>query len=111
MNEVSDNERFPTVMVVSNDQAEACLLSSVLHLKGFDVLEAENGEDAIDLATRWRPELILIDLKLPTNSGFSTLRQLRTISKSRETPIIAFSTPEPISHDSLAIAAVSRLLP
>lgn len=105
MDEVSSNERFPTVMVVSNDRDEACLLSSVLHLKGFDVLEAENGDDAIDLATRWRPELILLDLKSPFISGFSTLRRLRTVSKSRETPIIAFSALEPTSHDKLAIAA------
>ncbi len=105
MNEVIDNERFPTIMVVSSDEAEVCLLSSVLHLKGFDVLEAENGDDAVDLVTRWRPELILIDLKLPIVSGFSTIKHLRALSKSRETPIIAFSRPEPTAHDSLAIAA------
>ena len=103
MNEASDNARFPTVMVVSDDQAEVCLLSSVLHLKGFDVLEAENGDDAIDLATRWHPELILIDLSLPASSGLSTVRQLKTVSKSRETPIIVFSTPGSTAHDSLAI--------
>ena len=102
---MSDAERLPTVLVVGHDQDEVCLLSSVLHLKGFDVLEAENGNDAVDLASRWRPELILIELKLPIVSGFTTIRSLRTLSKSRETPIIAFSELEPTPHDSLAIAA------
>ena len=98
-------QRFPTVMVVGNDEDEVCLLSSILHLKGFDVLEAENGHSAVDLATRWHPELILIDLKLPVISGFTTIRRLRALLKSRETPIIAFSVPEPTGHDTLAIAA------
>src|ERR687891_754445 len=102
---MSDAERLPTVMVVGHDQDEVSLLSSVLHLKGFDVLQAENGKDAVDLANRWRPELILIELEVPFVSGFTTIRSLRTLSKSRETPIIAFSALEPTPHDSLAIAA------
>lgn len=105
MSELSNAERFPTVMVVGTDDEEVCLLSSVLHSKGFDVLEAQNGDDAIDLATRWRPELILIDLKLPVINGFSTLRRLRTLAKSRETPIIAFSKPDSSGTDTLAISA------
>ena len=73
---MSDAERLPTVMVVGHDQDEVSLLSSVLHLKGFDVLEAENGNDAVDLANRWRPELILIELRLPIVGGFTTIRSL-----------------------------------
>jgi CheY-like chemotaxis protein len=99
MNEASSLDRVPTVMVVGRDEGEVCLLSSVLRLKGFDVLEAENGQVAIDLATRWRPELILIELELPT------IRALRRLSKSVETPIISFSLPGLTKRDSLAISA------
>jgi CheY-like chemotaxis protein len=99
MNEVTGAARVPTVMVVGRDEGEVCLLSSVLRLKGFDVLEAENGQVAIDLATRWRPELILIELELPT------IRALRRLSKSVDTPIISFSVPGATKRDSLAISA------
>lgn len=100
-----DNQRLATVMVVDNDEDGLCLLSSILGLKGFDVLEAENGKEAVELATRWRPELILIELKLPILSGFTAIRRIRKISNLRETPIIAFSIPEPTSHNQLALAA------
>ena len=100
-----DNQRLATVMVVDNDEDELCLLSSIFGLKGFDVLEAINGKDAIDLATRWRPELILMELKLPVISGFTAIRRIRQVSNLRHTPIIAFSTPEPAPHDQLALAA------
>ena len=100
-----DNQRLATVMVVDNDQGELCLLRAILGLKGFDVLEAFNGKEAVDLATRWRPELILMELKLPIISGFTAIRRIRQLSNLRETPIIAFSVPEPTSHNQLALAA------
>lgn len=100
-----DTQRLATVMVVDNDEDGLCLLRSVLQLKGFDVLEAENGKEAVDLATRWRPELILMELKLPVISGFTAIRRIRQLSDLRKTPIIAFSEPEPVSHDQLALAA------
>src|SRR5436190_10393098 len=93
-----DIQRLATVMVVDNDEDGLCLLSAVLQLKGFDVLQAENGEEAINLASRWRPELILIELKLPIVNGFTAIRRIRQLSPLRETPIIAFSAPEPTSH-------------
>lgn len=100
-----DNQRLATVMVVDNDEDGLCLLSSVLQLKGFDVLAAEDGEEAVNLATRWRPELILMELKLPIISGFTAIRRIRQLSTLRKTPIIAFSLPEPSSHNKLALAA------
>ncbi|HEY3040229.1 MAG TPA: response regulator [Pyrinomonadaceae bacterium] len=100
-----DNQRVATVMVVDNDEDDLCLLRSVLQLKGFDVLEAENGKEAVDLATRWRPDLILMDLKLPIINGFTAIRHIRQVSNLRETPIIAFSLPVPTSHNDLALAA------
>lgn len=100
-----DNQRLATVMVVDNDEDGLCLLRSVLQLKGFDVLEAENGKEAVDLATRWRPELILMELKLPVINGFTAIRRTRQLSTLRETPIIAFSVPDPASHNQLALAA------
>ena len=48
-----NNQRLATVITVDNHEDELCLLRSILQLKGFDVLEAENGREAIDLATRW----------------------------------------------------------
>lgn len=100
-----ENQRLATVMIVDNDHDGLCLLRSVLQLKGFDVLEAENGKEAVDLAGRWRPELILMELKLPILNGFTAIRRIRQLSNLRETPIIAFSAPEPTSHNTLALAA------
>ena len=100
-----DNQKLATVMIVDKDEDELCLLRSILQLKGFDVLEAENGREAIDLATRWRPDLILMDLKLPIINGFSAIRRIRQVATLNETPIVAFSIPGPTTYSQLALAA------
>jgi CheY-like chemotaxis protein len=57
----NDSQRIETVLAVDSDEDNLCLLKSVLGLKGLDVLTAVNGQEAVDLAVRWRPELVLIE--------------------------------------------------
>lgn len=72
-----DNQGIETVLAVDSDEDNLCLLRSILGLKGLDVLTAVNGQEAVDLAVRWRPELILIDLKLPISLPLAALLNIR----------------------------------
>ena len=96
---------LPLILIVENDEDDRCLLKSVLELKGFNVLEADDGQKAVDLAMEMLPDLMLIELKLPVVSGFTVIRRIRKHADLRNTPIIAVSFNRPTCHSKLALAA------
>ncbi|MBC8030677.1 MAG: response regulator [Pyrinomonadaceae bacterium] len=102
---MSWNELLPTIMVADSDEDERCLMKSILELKGFQVLEALDGQEAIEIAVRKRPDLLLIQLKLPVVSGFTAIRRIKKHDELRDVPIIAISFNNPTSNHNLALAA------
>ena len=65
------------ILLVEDDTALASVYRSRLELEGFDVCEANNGEDALSLAVSEHPDLILLDVMMPKISGFDVLDILR----------------------------------
>jgi len=97
-------EPVTTILVADHDDENRGLVRAVLALKGFDVLEAVNGEDALTLAIEKKPALLLLDLVLPVVSGLCVIRRLREFGL-REMPIIATSLSAATSHRNLALTA------
>jgi DNA-binding response OmpR family regulator len=62
-------------------------------LKGFKVIEASNGQEALNLAIRFTPDLLLVDLRLPRISGATVLRHIRNQARFRTLPIITVCYP------------------
>ena len=81
------------------------MLKSILNLKGFGVIEASNGQEAIDLAVARLPDLLILDLKLPVVSGFSAIRKIKKHADLQDTPIISVASNRPTCHRRLALAA------
>lgn len=92
-------------MVADSNDDNRYLLRSLLELKGFHVLLATDGQEAIDTALRERPDLVLIQLKLPVISGFTAIRRMRRCAALREVPIIAVSFNNPTANRKVALAA------
>lgn len=65
------------VLVVEDEESIRMPLVDVLRSEGYDVLEADDGEAAVELALREDPDAVLLDLMLPRRDGFSVLRALR----------------------------------
>ena len=84
-------KKLPLIMIADNDEDERCLLRAVLRLKGFNVIEATNGREAVSLAIERRPDLLMMDLGLPIVSGAAAIRQIRKQSGLRNRPIVAYS--------------------
>lgn len=101
----SDNQSMSTIMVADSDADNRYLLRSLLELKGFQVLLATDGQEAIDTALRELPDLVLIQLKLPVVSGFTVIRRLRRCIALREVPIIAVSLSNATANRNVAMAA------
>jgi DNA-binding response OmpR family regulator len=77
-----------TVLVVDDEPVLRNLLSHMLHLEGYKVLEAEDGLTALDVVATEKPDLVLLDVMLPARSGLDVLGDLRRTS---DIPVILVS--------------------
>lgn len=98
-------DSLPVAVVAESDEETRGLIRSLLELLGFAVVEALNGQEAYESAVCYHPDLILIELKLPTVSGFSAIRRIRKDSELSAVPIIAMSSHHSTANGSLALAA------
>lgn len=81
--------RSSGTIVIADDAADVRLLSRVsLTASGFEVHEAENGEDAIDLVHLVRPDCIVLDMYMPGMSGLDVCRALRADSATRDLTVV-----------------------
>jgi CheY-like chemotaxis protein len=81
----------PTILLVDDDGGNRVLLKKILLSLGFDVAEAANGQDAISKAAELCPELIMMDLMMPSMDGIETTRQIRRTPSTEGITVIAVS--------------------
>jgi PAS domain S-box-containing protein len=86
------NKERPTVLVIDDDRAATDLVQVILENEGYKVLKAYQGKEGVDLATRERPDLIILDLIMPETSGFNVAYQLKQIPATRAIPIIILTS-------------------
>ena len=78
-----------TILIIDDEEPIRELLKLTLQSAGFDsILESSNGEDGLALATRYMPDLILLDLMLPGMDGLSVCRRLKSSPDTQMIPII-----------------------
>jgi twitching motility two-component system response regulator PilH len=77
-----------TVLVVDDSPTERHLMLAALEGKGYRLITAEDGEDALEKAQRELPDAILLDVILPKKNGFQVCRQLKTSPDTQEIKII-----------------------
>src|SRR5690606_35031490 len=65
------------VMIVDDEAYNRKLLRSILTKYGVDTIEAENGQEALDLLDQHEPELILLDARMPVMDGHETIKRVR----------------------------------
>jgi CheY-like chemotaxis protein len=95
----------PVVMVVEDFEDNRFMMRRLLEMSGYRVLEAINGEEAVELAHRERPQLILMDLSLPQLDGLAATRRIRQHVDLREVPIVAVSAHDTADFHADALAA------
>lgn len=81
----------PTVMVVDDYDDVRLILTRWLEEHACRVIEATGGREAVAMAQRERPDLILMDLALPEIDGFAATFRIRTDEHLRDVPIVAIS--------------------
>jgi two-component system, cell cycle response regulator DivK len=77
------------VLVVEDNPLNLKLIRDVLQISGYDVVEAQSGEEGLRVAQQNAPDLVLMDLQLPGIDGTETLRRLRQGILGPDVPVVA----------------------
>ena len=94
-----------TILLVEDNEASRDALARRLERRGYEVLLAVNGEQAVSVGRGAKPDLILMDLGLPIIDGWEATRQLKADAASRDIPIIVLSAHAMTNDRELALAA------
>ena len=95
----------PTILLVEDTEDNRHMMKKLLEMSGYRVLEATNGEEAVQVTSKEWPELILMDLSLPIIDGLAATRLIRNLPDGHQLPIIAVSAHDTADFHADALAA------
>jgi DNA-binding response OmpR family regulator len=84
-------ERRPVVLVADNERDIVTLVRFKLEREGYEVVSANDGEQALEVARDAHPDLALLDVNMPKLDGYQVTRQIRADDSLRSTPVIILS--------------------
>lgn len=95
------------ILLAEDDEDNRDLVSFMLQRSGLDLqlLQAENGKEAVELAEQHIPELILMDMQMPVMDGFTAVKMIKANPAIQHIPIIAF-TAQARAEDKLSTKAI-----
>ena len=92
------------VMIVEDNELNMKLFRDLIEASGYTTIQTRNGMEALDLARKHRPDLILMDIQLPGMDGITALKQLRAEPKTKTIPVIAI-TASAMTHNRQTMLA------
>lgn len=90
------------VLVVDDDASIRELLSTALEDDGYEVVPATNGEDALRVCARWRPDVIVLDLMMPVMDGWTFAKRLH---ERDDIPIVVLSAANDLERHGKSVGA------
>jgi len=95
----------PLILLAEDNEANISMLVSYLEAKGYQMLLANNGREAIDLAKIHRPDLILMDIQMPVMDGLEAMQQIRLDPNLVNIPMVALTAIAMIGDREKCLAA------
>lgn len=96
-----------TILVVDDEDDIRELLADVLRKEGYEVLEADNGKDGLALALEKKPDLILLDVIMPGETGHEVLKKLRRDDWGKNVKVLILTALDDVDNISKGIEAGS----
>lgn len=84
-------DTLPRILIAEDDDNHRIALKLMLKLSKYDVIEARDGQEAIDRTQCEKPDLVLMDISLPTVDGLQATREIRRHAEFQNLPIIVVS--------------------
>ena len=103
--DVMDSQEAVKVLLVEDTEDNRQMMRRLLEMSGYQVVEAINGEEAVRLAAKELPHIILMDLSLPLIDGLTATRRIRGVPGLSKVPIVAVSAHDTADFHSDALAA------
>jgi CheY-like chemotaxis protein len=98
------NPNSPTILLVEDYQETRTMLRTWLERRGYRLVEAGDGQEAVDLAPLAHPDLILMDLRLPELNGIAATRRLRQHADLKNVPVVVLSALDPAMFREAALS-------
>ena len=95
----------PLVLIVEDDALMQKMALKVLRARGYSCEVARNGREAVEMAGRFRPALVLMDLSLPEMNGWEATRALKADPALAQIPVIAITAHAMVGDRETALAA------
>ena len=93
--EITQDHGEPRILLVDDERQFRQAMRKQLTVRGFFVFDADNGKDAVKIARRERPEVVVLDLKMPGMDGIQTLRKIKKIRPEAQVIMLTdFGVPE-----------------
>lgn len=100
-----------TVLICDNEEILRSLVRASLEGSGYALVEARDGDEALELARRTRPDVILLDMMMPGRSGLDVLKELRTDPELRGVPVVMLTArAQATDRESAEQAGADRFL-
>ncbi len=103
-----------TKIMIAEDERDIreLVTFSLRSLGGFEVVQAANGAEAVERATAERPDLILMDVRMPKMTGYEACKKLKEIDTTRDIPVVFLSAKgqESEIQQGLAVGAEEYIL-
>ena len=96
---------MPKILIVEDDELNRDSLRRLLRLRGYEIVLAVDGAEALTVAVAERPDVILMDMRLPGIDGWEATRRLKADPETRAIPVIALTAHAMASDRADALAA------
>ncbi len=93
------------ILVVEDNETNLYLIRFMLEKSGYEVIEAREGAVGVELASKEKPDLILMDVQLPDMDGLEATKRIRASEADGEIPIIALTSYAMVGDREKALAA------
>ena len=93
------------ILIVEDNEMNRDMLSRRLERKGFSIVMAEDGKKGVDMSKSENPDIILMDLSLPTMDGWTATAKIKEIEAVKDIPVIALSAHAMPEHRDRALKA------
>ena len=88
-----------TVLIVEDNELNMKLFNDLLEAHGYQTVQTRNGVEAVELARKHHPDLILMDIQLPEVSGLQVTQWIKDDETLRDIPVIAVTAEGPLADD------------
>ncbi|HEY8741008.1 MAG TPA: response regulator [Candidatus Dormibacteraeota bacterium] len=98
-----------TVMLVDDDPQLRHVVSMFFELEGYNVIQAQDGREAISMLSEYVPDVILLDLMMPDVPGLEVCQHVRATKNLKDIPVVVFTAAD-MKEDELRAAGADRFI-